>query len=270
MAGLPLIVYYNRVSQSGTTITTGSEQSAYPAANLAINDHVHVWRSVDASIARKVVFDFGSAKAVDFAFIPRFHNLTSSAVVKVQFNSTDSWDPPAATEELDVTAGKAIAKTFTSHSYRYARLYISDTSNPDGYLEVPNVWLGQRKDLTTAPGPYTRRPIVPGRGAVSTINTRRVYRSGALAYGFTLPWSFNAADQAIWEAAMEYAAEGPMVLALDRDDLDDTTYLVNWLDAQPGGKQSRGELTESINTGTQDALITDEWDFEEEGAGLDQ
>ena len=214
-------------------------------------------------------FDFGSAGNIDFAFIPRFHNLTNSATLKVQGNSTDSWSSPPVNETLSVSAGKAIAKCFTGGSYRYWRVLFADASNPDGYLEIPNIWLGEWQDLTTAYGSYSRRSIIPGRGNVSTIHTRKSYQSGARIYGFNMPWELKGADRQIWEAAHIYACTQPIVLALDRDDLDDTSYLVNWLEARLGGSQEGSDLSMDIDVET-GGLASVNWTFDEVGAGIDQ
>ena len=270
---LPLISYYNRVAEDAPVITCATEDGAYPASNLAYNDHVRIYRSTDDA-GEFVRFNFGTAKTITFCFSSRFHNLQTGATVKIYGNATDNWGAPSVNETITCTAGKALCKKFTGGSYQWWMLYIDDNTNPDGYLELANLWLGEWQNLAGAygdEGGYLRRPVVAGRGAVSTILTRVGSRIGPVLYEFELPWKFKDPDRAIWEAAMAYAATDPIVLALDRDDLDDTTYLVDWLGVHLGSMQGRGELVLRKRTdGGDDSLSETQMVFSECGAGVDQ
>ena len=270
----PIISYYNRLAEDAPTITYATQNSEYPASNLAINDHVHIYRSTDDA-AEYVQFDFGAEKLITFAFSSRFHNLQTGAYIRVQGNDhLPISDGPPVNETITCTAGKALCKAFTGGSYQYWRIYIDDATNPDGYLELANLWLGEWQNLIHSygdEGGYIRRAVVAGRGAMSTILTRVGSRIGPVVYEFELPWKFKDSDRAIWEAAMAYAATDPIVLVLDRDDLDDTTYLVDWLGVHLGSMQGRGELVLRKRTdGGDDSLSETTMTFSECGAGVDQ
>ena len=270
---LPLISYYNRLAEDASTHTRSSAATGYSPGNMKLNDHVNIWRTTgDAGEWWKA--DFGTAKTITFCFSSRFHNLQTDATVAIQGNDADDWGDPAVNEAITCTAGKALCKTFTGGSYRWWRLYLDDDTNPDGYLELANLWLGEWQDLEMAfgdEGGYLRRPVVAGRGAVSTILTRVGSRIGPVLYEFELPWKFKDSDRAIWEAAMAYAATDPIALALDRDDLDDTAYLVDWLGVHLGSMQGRGELVLRKRTdGGDDSLSETQMVFSECGAGVDQ
>ena len=270
--GRSIISYYNRVAEDEPVYTKSSAESIYPARNMKLNDHVNIWRTTgDAGEWWKA--DFGTAKTITFCFSSRFHNLQTDATVAIQGNDADDWGDPAVNEAITCTAGKALCKTFTGGSYQWWRHYIDDDTNPDGYLELANLWLGEWRDLEMAfgdEGGYIRRPVVAGRGAASTILTRVGSRIGPVVYEFDLPWKFKDGDRAIWEAAMAYAATDPIVLALNRDDLDDTTYLVDWLGVHLGSMQGRGELALRKKTDSGDALSETTMVFSECGAGVDQ
>jgi len=272
--GLPLISYYNRVAEDAPVITSTASATGYPAENAALNDHVRVWRPATLVPPRWWKADFGTAKTVNFAFVPRFHNLQTGALLYVQGHATNDWETPTVSELITVTAGKAACKSFAGGSLQWWRWTITDETNPDGYIEVPLFWLGEWQDLEMAfgdEGGYLRRPVVAGRGAMSTILTRVGSRIGPVLYEFELPWKFKNVDRATWEAAMAYAATGPIVLALDRDDLDDTTYLVDWLGVHLGSMQGRGELVLRKRTdGGDDSLSETTMTFSECGAGVDQ
>ena len=271
--GRSIISYYNRVAEDEPTVTSSPAATGYPAANAALNDHVHVWRPDSLVGGKWWKAFFGAAVNINFAFIPRFHNLQTGATVRIQGNDADDWGDPTINEEITCTAGKALCKTFTGGSLLRWRWVITDETNPDGYIEIPLFWLGEWQNLAGAygdEGGYIRRPVVAGRGAVSTILTRVGSRIGPVLYEFELPWKFKDADRAIWEAAMAYAATDPIVLALNRDDLDDTTYLVDWLGVHLGTMQGRGELVLRKRTDSDDALSETTMTFSECGAGVDQ
>jgi len=271
--GRSIISYYNRAAEDAPVITSSASATGYPAANAALNDHVRVWRTATLEAGRWWKTDFGSAMNINFAFGSRFHNLQTDATVMIQGNDADNWADPPVNETITCTAGKALCKTFTGGSYQWWRWRITDETNPDGYIEMPLFWLGEWQDLEMAfgdEGGYTRRPVVAGRGAASTILTRVGSRIGPVLYEFELPWKFKDSDRAIWEAAMAYAATDPIVLALNRDDLDDTTHLVDWLGVHLGSMQGRGELALKKRTDSGDALSETTMVFSECGAGVDQ
>jgi len=271
---LPLISYYNRLAEDAPVITSGTAATGYPATNAALNDHVRVWRPATLEAGRWWKADFGSAVNINFAFVPRFHNLQTDAALRVEGHDSDDWGEPTVNEAFTVIAGKAACKKFTGGSLRWWRWVITDTTNPDGFIEIPLFWLGEWQNLEMAfgdEGGYLRRPVVAGRGAASTILTRVGSRIGPVLYEFDLPWKFKDSDRAIWEAAMAYAATDPIVLALNRDDLDDTTYLVDWLGVHLGSMQGRGELVLRKRTdGGDDSLSETTMVFSECGAGVDQ
>jgi len=207
-----------------------------------------------------------------FLFIDRRHNLTSTATVRL-LRTALSASYTSVSYISSITAGQPVVSRFSTGTHAQWWLEINDPANPDGYIEIPHVWLGHWQDLVGAYGDdsgYLRRPVVAGRGATSTILTRVGSRIGPVLYEFELPWQFKDADRTIWEAAMAYAATDPMVLVLDRDNTDNAAYLVDWLGVHLGSMQGRGELTMQKRTDTDDALNRTMMTFSEVGAGVDQ
>ena len=214
-----------------------------------------------------------SALAPTWLMIDRRHNLSTGATVRVL---NGSWFSSYSSKgyKASVTAGEAIVLTLTTGGSAAQWLEINDPANPDGYIEIPHVWLGHWQNLAGSygdEGGYLRRAVVAGRGAMSTILTRVGSRIGPVLYEFELPWKFKDADRAIWEAAMAYAATDPMVLVLDRDNPDNAAYLVDWLGVHLGSMQGRGELVLRKRTdGGDDSLSETTMTFSECGAGVDQ
>jgi hypothetical protein len=92
-----------------------------------------------------IEIDFGSAQSITcFCLID--HNFTDSAIVTLQANdNSDStaWDSPPFEEVLTVD-GQTIYKVFSAVSYRYWRLEIDDNGNPDAYIEIGEIFLGNQ------------------------------------------------------------------------------------------------------------------------------
>jgi hypothetical protein len=131
-------VYYDNKITSSTLLSVSSENSNYPKRNL-YSIHLSSAFRFTSKTSQNIVIDFGSAISID-AFCMS-SNLTSSATVNVEFNSSNSWGAPAATKSI--TPGyRIITETFSSVSYRYARITISDATNTDD-LSIGNIYLGQ-------------------------------------------------------------------------------------------------------------------------------
>ena len=129
------IVYTNHVDDA--TITASSSSTGFGTANLQDSRVSRVWRSTSTTVT--IVFDFGSA--VSFAGVGiAGHNFTSGATVTLEWNDADSWGSPAGSQSLTVES--TITETFSSVSYRYARLSVTDASNSDGYIEIGRVAIG--------------------------------------------------------------------------------------------------------------------------------
>lgn len=138
------------------TISVLTENPDYPF-NTALKDSrlSRYGRTLDIS-DQTIVFDLGAA--YDVSYIVIFgHNITSSATVKIQANSSDSWTTPPVDETITV-ADVMIYHFSTDETYRYWRLYIDDDSNTDGYIQIAKVFIGdylqlpymsKSKDVTT-------------------------------------------------------------------------------------------------------------------------
>ncbi|MCD6451258.1 MAG: hypothetical protein J7L64_02665 [Acidobacteria bacterium] len=139
MASRIRYLWQNLIDLTGTNLTASSEVSTLPVANLRHPFRTLVWRTTGCA-EEYVVVDFGSpysVKAVSFIN----HNLTSNAVIKLQANSSDSWDNPPF--ETTLTPHKeTIIKCFDAQNYRYWRLWIQDSGNPSGYIEIGRLYLG--------------------------------------------------------------------------------------------------------------------------------
>ena len=109
------------------------------AQNISLDK---VWRTTGLA-NETVTIDAGAGNTLtmdSFAIVK--HNLTSSATIKIQMNATDSWVGPSVDETV-TWRKKIIVHYFTSASYRFARLIISDATNTFGYIEIGRIFEGE-------------------------------------------------------------------------------------------------------------------------------
>ena len=130
-----------------------------------------VGRTLDDT-SQYIDFDLGSAKAVNYICVLA-HNLTSSATVTIMANSTQSWSTPPVSENLTV-ADKIIYNFTATKTYRYWRLNISDSTNPDTYIEISKVYIGD----------YIQLPYMAKNQKIPTASTSDVSESnGGQVFG---------------------------------------------------------------------------------------
>ena len=137
------MIIYSEETCKDASLTASNYSVNYPPTNLLDSRLTRIFRSTGTSV--NIVFDNLSAVSVDSILIAR-HNLTSSATVTLEGNATDVWTSPSVSESVTYDAG-IMRKSFTTASYRYWRLVISDGTNPDGYIQIGRAWIGA--DYTT-------------------------------------------------------------------------------------------------------------------------
>jgi hypothetical protein len=126
------------------TLTASTTNALFPLTNINDNRRSKVWRSTTNS--DNIVINFGSAKEVDSFFIvcDKRGNFGFSTIT-LEFNSTDSWGSPAATESITFSnTFKVGLKDFATKNYQYVRIVLTSSL---GYCEVSNIYLGKRIDM---------------------------------------------------------------------------------------------------------------------------
>jgi hypothetical protein len=103
-----------------------------------------------------VVFDFQTTEEVNSAVVlwPKEDGirLSTSAVIKVEANATNTWASPAVSQTLTIDDTFMTASHFfsTDQSYRYWRVTIQDPTNANLFVELGVVWLGTSVDFNEA------------------------------------------------------------------------------------------------------------------------
>jgi hypothetical protein len=145
----------NFCTETATTLTASTSDTSFPVSNLKNPFRSKRWRSTGCT-SENVVFDMQTTEDINSVVIlwPKEDGirLTSSAVIKIQANATNVWTAPAVDQVLTIDNDFSIASHYfsTDQSYRYWRLLITDATNPWGYIEIGQVWLGKSLDLENA------------------------------------------------------------------------------------------------------------------------
>lgn len=134
------IIYNNR--WDAYTLTESSEDSSYPAENTQDIRLAKPWRTGTASAAT-IDLDAGTGITItaDCAAIIE-HNLGSAATLSIQASTAATFTPVALSANMTWRDGPIVVY-FTAGTYRYWRINISDTSNPDGYYEIGRIMLSE-------------------------------------------------------------------------------------------------------------------------------
>jgi hypothetical protein len=126
------------------TITPSSENALFPVENIKDYRRSKVWRSTSSSDS--LVIDFNETSVVDtFFIVPDKRNGFGVSLITLEFNATNEWTSPAATELVTFSDVYGVGfKEFTPHEYRFCRIVFTSSLS---YCEVSNIYLGQKLDM---------------------------------------------------------------------------------------------------------------------------
>lgn len=201
MGDLARLFYTNKIKSTPATLTALSEATSYPVENLYDDNYASVWRSTAAdSTTQTIVADFGSAVAISACALGNV-NIRSTATVKIQGHTADSWGTPDVDETIVVTGLTSTAyrrnlyHAFNSASKRYWRLTILDNGNTDGFIEIGEWFLGVPIELDqNYDGSNIRRLIRNNIQHQTEYGQNFVYTRD---WGWMLDWSFTNATETL-------------------------------------------------------------------------
>lgn len=232
------ILYNNLIPDA--TLTASTENPDY-TFDAAFNDsRLSRYARTTDDAAEYLVFTFsGAVTASDFCIMG--HNITSGATITLQANTSDAWTTPAYS--LSITSsdlfGSAYYVNFTEQEYQYWRLYIDDSSNPDGYIQIAYIFLGEALALPGMnPGMIT--PIRSSAEAVKSptgqlYGEKRIQLRGA-EFVFT---EMSDTEKKNFETFIEAVdLVTPFVLLVWEDDLDVQPPVYCALTEIPGSARS--------------------------------
>jgi len=111
---------------------------------LNLSDRGTFFRSGLDTTSVNIVCDLGAATAIT-AFVCGDHNLTDTATITLEANTTDSWGSPAYTQAVTL---RNLAYLYLNESYRYWRVVVNDSMNATGYIEIGLLYAGEFLELT--------------------------------------------------------------------------------------------------------------------------
>lgn len=155
-------------------------------------DSIHIADYIRIHTEEYIYIDAGVGNTISAcaAFVAG-HNLQAEATFKIQFSNDNFTTIPIDWSMTRSTARNMFVRIFgVIHTYRYARFYIQDVDNSDGYIELGRAWLSCCFEPRIGFSPdYSRIPLDPSLkkesegGQISTIQ-RTYYRRRD--YGFDL------------------------------------------------------------------------------------
>lgn len=145
----------NLVDATGATVTCANQHADYPAANLQASELGAPLRTLDAtSVSNKIVATLAAAVTLSqFAVALVKHNLQSSATWTIVFksgvttvrtvtaravNADGYWSSKIDGQSRNV----ALYQDSSSLTFDSLEISISDATNPDGYFEIPRLFIG--------------------------------------------------------------------------------------------------------------------------------
>lgn len=139
-------VYIKFTAGSGADFVVG-DKWYFKAINLFNSERIIDWnrdsryRTKGLESPNTITIDLGSAKEIK-ALVIFDHNFTSGVTLSLKGNATDAWGAPSFSESVSYNADKILHYLSSAQTYRYWQLQITDTSNPDTYIEIGELFLG--------------------------------------------------------------------------------------------------------------------------------
>lgn len=199
------------------TLTTNNGNPNYPLSSIQQIHLTEAFRfgTIDGGY---IDIDLGSAKAVSSIGI--IGNLTASATITIKGNTTESWASPAISESV-IAYDRNLIEYFTEASYRYWRLEIADSSNPDGYIEIGRVFIGTyaqlpgiRPEMSLAREDLSTREFSPTGQPFSVVRPQRI------SFNVDFPSITESERQDILDAFKANGIHTPMVIAVWEESFD--------------------------------------------------
>lgn len=138
-------------------------------------------------IGDAIVIDLGSAQSVTACALLG-HNFTGSATVKLQGNASDSWGSPSVDRTLTVT--DPIISDYPTGSYRYWRVFWTDSTTTEDFFTLDELFLGTYLQLAHAVNAVWGLPRTYGLTIRDSMSEPGIRRRNVLAEKTVLSLSF--------------------------------------------------------------------------------
>lgn len=209
-------LHWNNLIDSAT-LTSDNADPNYPLSAIQGIHLTEAFRFADLT-GGYIDIDLGSAKAVSSVGI--IGNLTASATITIKGNSTESWAAPPVDET--VTAyDRNLIEYFTEAEYRYWRLEIADSGNPDGYIEIGRIFLGTFAQLPgIKPEMSLEREDLSSREFSPTGQAFTVVRPQRISFSVNFPSIEEDDRKNMLDAFKQNGIHTPMFVAVWEESFD--------------------------------------------------
>jgi len=119
----------------------------FNAGRMIDLDRDNRYRSAALESPNTITIDKLSAQE-EKALVIFDHNLTSGATIALKENTANAWSTPAFSEGVTWNLEKMLHYLSAAQTYRYDQIQITDPSNPDGYIEISELFLGSYLELS--------------------------------------------------------------------------------------------------------------------------
>lgn len=116
------------------------------------------YRSAALESPNTITIDLGAAKTIDSIALYD-HNFTSGATITLKGNTSDSWSSPAFSETIAYNANKILQFLASAQTYQFWQIQITDTANPDNYIEIGTLGLYEYMELSKTFGNGWDNPV---------------------------------------------------------------------------------------------------------------
>ncbi len=212
-------IYYNNKIDATTIVTESSSVSGSPATDVQRPHLVRRWKTTGITDESLSFFMGVGTPYTPAIAILAGHNLTASAVVKIQGHTANTWGAP----DVDITmdrVGDVYTATVGFSSKLYWRFHIADGTNPDGFISVGRMWLG---GILAINGPSSSSSEEHGdTSTISQSRTGQVF--GDVGYRYRrydlfIPY-WTSAMKANIETMLDFVVGGvQMFVAIDESNL---------------------------------------------------
>jgi hypothetical protein len=138
---------YKNYWRDGTIVGYTTQNTQFPAVSTQDDDTTLTWRSTAIAAAQKVDCDLGAAVTYDFVALLGHNIIPGVTYIRIYGADDDAFTTNVVYDNLTWNEGDIFAFLGTARTKRYVRVYITDTGNPDGYIEVGTVVVGKYVDL---------------------------------------------------------------------------------------------------------------------------
>lgn len=235
-------ILYNYAAWDAATVTESSDRSGRRGPNVLLDPPGKTWIASGDTL-EWIKLDLGSAAKITCLGIFN-HNLTSSATVTLEANSSDYWSPPGYGQSLSLASDVDSVVFprivyFLDQTYRYWRISFDDPSNPAGWISVGRIVAGEYYEFTrnaargarfTEKDPSTINHVPGTVENAEDLEVKARFRELRLDF----PWR-SETERRKWQAIYRRVGRvRPVVIAVDPDnkpsEMSAYCYIVSDLD----------------------------------------